>query len=1183
VALRVTEHRFGDDSFVALRAAVAAAKGVDPLLPVTVVVDRGTVGLATRRRLAAEPPGVANVRFLKWPALAAELAAPRLVSDGRRVVTGTIELEAVRSVLATGRPPLLAGARDQAGTARALARTYRELASVPSGALGDLARQGPRAAAVVEVVRAARARLATCRDDADLLRAAAAEVAAAPARASRACGAVVVLLPATVAPSERDLIDALADALDVEVVVGTTGDAEADAGARALAASLRPAADAPSTVLPPEPATPTFVQMTFTDALVPVGRPAPAAAGAPPPDPASGSSLRVCSAPTADAEVLVALRQLMRRNEEGTPLERMALLHSGVPPYPMLVHDALAVAGVPAHGGDARLLSATVPGRVLVGALGLGDHGWRRDDVMAWLASGPLLFDGRPVPAAEWDVLSCTAGIVSGLEEWDDRLRRLAVSRLSEARVLRADEDLDADAARDDAEAERPGDEGADPAAVAEPRVARRRPTSLERDARQCDELRRLVLSLGRRFGEPPTTWAGWAARARRLLEDLLGGPLRRAEWRTDEVMAFEAVAEALGALGALDWVAGPPPGLAEFRAGVLAELERSAPQTARFGHGLFTGRVGDAVGLDFDVVCVVGMTDATFPGGRGEDVLLPDHERERAGPPVPLRRTTRSEARRQFLAALAGAGERVLLYPRADQRTGRQLRPSRLVLEALEQLAGRQRTLYPSDVSSGLPADVSPEVGDRFDFVASFAAAVRDAGAHPGAPVSEADWELRSLVRWRSQHQRLGGHFLVDTAPGGGVAGAPDEVLARALDVRRHRRGSGFSRFDGLVEDVAVPSPAGGAAMSATGLESYARCPRQYLFDRLLEITVREAPEAVVQLSPMDRGTLIHSVLERLVREEVAGAAQRGGAPGSPDDGSRRERRMRAIADEECADLERRGLAGHPVLWELERARMLSDLRQFLRQDSAYRRRTGAVPVAVEAQFGWEGQREVAVALASPGRGARAARGAARPGEVSDGLPTAPRLVRFRGKIDRVDRLGVPGQLGIIDYKTGRPYGAPPADDPVERGTRLQLPVYALAARSIFAGQSPGRTHRDQLPLAGSSAVEPPSGGTLNARAGYWFVGSRGAPTWVEVDAAVQARFGQVVGAMVDGIDAGLFPANPGWTPDQPGPRRNCGLCAFTSMCAPRRGEDWDRKQRDPRLAGYVDMARPPEAEEEP
>lgn len=1131
MAIEVAAHRFGDEAFDALCAAVRAAQAGDPLRAVTVVVERAALGLSARRRLAARGSGVANVRFLRWGDLALELGARRAPGASRRLATGAVELEALRAVLSTGAPPRLAGAREQPGTLRALARTYRELAPLSPRALDALARQSERAADVVGAVRAARERLEGWDDEATLLEAAAVAVRGDPGRAAGTLGAVVAYLPTRVGPAGEALLGALGAAHRVDVIVGMTGDRVSDEGARQLAGRL--------------------------------GAPQPDGAAARQPR-AFGEDLSVCAAPTADAEVLLALRHLMRRNAEGVPLGRLAILHGGSPPYPQLVRDALRVAGIPSYGHGAARLAATVAGRVLLGALTLGEHGWRREDVAAWLASGPLLHRGHPVPAASWDALSREAGVVAGLEDWHRRLGDLASSRL------------------DAAQRAAPGAPGAETGRTGSTGSAG--PGALVDDARRCAALAEAVSELAARLEDPPATWQGWASWAHRLLGDALGGVERRAGWPHDEAAAFDAVTDAITSLAVLDEVAGPPPTLADFRAALAAELDAAAPQTARAGSGVLAARVSDAVGIDLDVVCVVGMVDGAFPSRAADDVLLPDRERERADPTVPLRVASRSEGRRDFFAAVAGAREAVLLYARADQRTGRPLRPARLVLEVLEHLAGDGRHLVAGDVASGPPDGAPDALRARFASVPSYGAAVAGGATMGDEPLSVADWELRSLLRWHRRRGTLAGHFLV-AAPAGGA-------LVRARAVRAARRGSAFTRFDGLVRGVAVPSPAAGDVMSATGLEAYARCPRSYLFGHVLDLAVREAPEAPVELSPLERGRVVHEILERLLREEMAGRGTTPSPrPGGPDGPDGRDARLCALVDEAFAGLGRRGVALHRSVAELERARLLSDLRRFVRADAAYRDRTGASPIAVEARFGWEGQEEVAVQV---------------PGATPEG--GRQRTVRFRGRIDRIDRFdGIAGDggagedaaarraLGVIDYKTGRPAASAARGDPddlLARGTRLQLPVYALGAQAVASRvEGVGHVGGVGAPVrAGGADAAPPStgpagdsdrrhgqDGPVAARAGYWFVGARPGPDWIDVDASLRGRLETVVGAMVEGIEGGLFPANPGRAAGDAGPREHCTTCPFDAICPPRRDEEWEAKRTDGRLAGYLALAEPP------
>jgi hypothetical protein len=235
-------------------------------------------------------------------------------------------------------------------------------------------------------------------------------------------------------------------------------------------------------------------------------------------------------------------------------------------------------------------------------------------------------------------------------------------------------------------------------------------------------------------------------------------------------------------------------------------------------------------------------------------------------------------------------------------------------------------------------------------------------------------------------------------------------------------------------------------------------------------------------------------------------------------------------IAEQHCARAEDEGLTGRPLLWQIERRRLLRGLAGVLDTDERFRGELGVVP--------------------SPG-GQEVEFGRAEPGPLAVTLLDG-RTVSFRGRIDRVDHSPDGSRAVVYDYKTGR--GSAYADnalDDLERGVRLQLPVYGLAAR------------RD-LPDADVDAY-------------YWFV-ELDDRVGFDLDTALEP-FQIVLGRILDGVGTGVFPAYPG-EPRQDGQGRdtwvNCCYCPYDRVCPPARDDVWDRKADDPAVVVFRDLAEP-------
>lgn len=1033
---------FGPPAALALRDAIIEAKAGDPLAPVTVAVPSNYAGLSLRRSVGAGElslfqlsgrDGLVNVRFYVLARVAELLGAAALASQGRRPLTGPVRAEAVRAALAAD-PGVFRDVAEHAATERSLDATFRDLRQALAEALDAVSRRSERAADVVRLHRDFRSRTANYYDEEDLADAAA-EAVRSGAAAQRDVGHVVLYLPRRLSPAERTLIEGLARAGGLTAILGLTGDGEADAPARRLAAALERALG-----------------------------PAEEAAAQPPP-----TGTQIVAVTDAEEEVRAVLRLISERLAAGVPLHRMAVLYPMVQPYAQLSHEQFHAAGVPHNGPSVRTLAQTLSGRTLLGLLHLHEAEFRRDAVMDWLSAAPVLEqrDGRPAPAHRWDTLSRAAGVVGGAGQWRERLGhyRRSLDQKREA-LLHEDEGNEWEQRRLEADI-----------------------THLERLARFMEELFGSV-ERGRR-----SSWPECASWAHALLERYLGGEGHRSDWPEEELETHRAVETALEALSALRDVR-LETNEATFRRALERELEAPAGRIGRFGHGVFIGRLADAIGTDFDIVYVLGMTEGVLPSRERDDPLLPDRERVAAGDALPLREQRADEERRDYLAALASARERVFLFPRADLRGQRGKLPARWLLETASQLEGRH--VFSADLDA-------LHRRSWFTAVPSFESALADSVE----PASEQEYDLRSLLRrWRTDAALLD-HYLVAQTP----------ALRAGLGADLSRQSDRLTRWDGRLPAEAIPAPSADRPVSPTALQHWATCPFRYFLGRALSVAETTKPEDTLTLTPLERGTLIHRALERFIRE-----APRRTSPEQPWTEDERAR-LAQIGEQLCEEVEAAGLTGKPLLWRLERERIGRDLQGFLDADEELRRELGVVPLAVELSFGLsEAEPTVAVPL--------------------DG----GRAIAFRGRIDRVDRAPDGSRLVVLDYKSGSavPYKNL-KNDPVDRGTLLQLPVYALAAQVRF-GEAPVQAY-------------------------YWFVSERFeyrrshplSNSWPE-------RFGKALGVIVDGIGAGLFPARPGKRRDEG--FENCLLCPYDRVCARDRARVWQRKRAAPELRSYLDLA---------
>ena len=391
---------------------------------------------------------------------------------------------------------------------------------------------------------------------------------------------------------------------------------------------------------------------------------------------------------------------------------------------------------------------------------------------------------------------------------------------------------------------------------------------------------------------------------------------------------------------------------------------------------------------------------------------------------------------------------------------------------------------------------------------------------AHATHAADERDYRLQRLLQWRRDGRNLRDHPF-----------ARKDSLERAFRLARRRSMRQLTEFDGNVAGIETNHRftigPGGSPISPTALESWAACPYRYFLGYVLRLGSLDTPEEIFSISALDRGTLSHEILERFIAESV----QSGNLPppGEAWQDSDRDRLMR-IAAERFRDAETRGVTGKRLLWDMAKTDIMSDLEKFLEADSSLREANATADVRVETRFGF--------------------------GDATTEVVEPETGINFRGMIDRIDISGDGASVLVVDYKTGSadPYKGLD-DDPIDQGRRLQLGVYSLAARALF----------------------PDATGVTAA---YWFSTNRGRFQFVPTahfnitDDSVAARFREGVTSIVDGINAGLFPANPG-PPGRYGPS-NCQYCDFNAICPTRRADLWERKKSDAALSGYLQLAEP-------
>ena len=1041
------------------------------LAPVTVVGPSQYANLSLRQELGRS--GFANVRFILFQMLAELLGGAYMVEADRRPLIPVLENVLVRAVLEPAGEPL-AQVREHRSTQSSVRDSFRQLRLVSDAVLQELEKSGGARREVVRLYRDFRKRTGNGWYDAeDMTRAAANAVDAGAAPALRDIGMIVFYLPHDLTPGQVELARALAANVSCAVLLGTTGDEEADAPVNQLADRLQPLLGTSQGADGDNP----HHSLESSRHSRESGNP-----------PLLPGEARLHVAPDAHTELRRVIREIMANAEAGIPLHRMAVLYRMDQPYGSLVHDELDLAGVRTAGPGRKSLGDTGPGRTLTGLLRLSatlstDDALRRDHVMAWLTGSPIRrprnIKREDFSPARWDAISRKAGVVRGLRQWRKELTTYADQKEREAE-------------RADDEVSEAGVEG------------------MQVDSRAARTALLFVEGLAQDLRAPrPSTSSGEAKWKEfcQWVEELLRKYLRRS-LPDEDAAAKERIDRMLQELAAADSLDSEAT-LTAFRQVIDDYCQRTEGHIGITGEGVFVAPFSAAAGMSFDAVWMVGMAEGSAPPPPKDDPLLPEDEWQRAGgPPVLAKRSARE--RYDYLSAVATAPRRTLSFPVADPELRRRAFPSPWLLEQASALEDNAVT------SDSLVRLKRPWL--------TVTASLEDSASSAETPADCHDYDLQRLLLWKREHRGS------ETSPHPLVKDGP---LARAAKMGRRRAGRSLSEFDGNLSSVALNARFALSLdrypLSPTSLEAWAVCPFRYFLGHVLHLSALDDPEEETTISRLNRGSLVHEILEKFVEKASATSSLPVHAQPWSEESAHR---LRQIAHEVFQDYERRDLTGRPVLWQVEKHNILADLDTFLVKDAELRAQYASAYTIPEAKFGGGGEWQEATTLI--------------PSQSKD------TKISFRGKIDRIDLNSDGDPALIVDYKTGKSDNSIRAlnTDPIDKGRRLQLGAYSLAARRRF-----------------------PQAETVPAI--YWYVTERGefkfAPTepFDITDPETLKRFREGVSVIAEGIRGGVFPANPG----PQGWGNNCTYCDFNTLCLSRRFRLWERKKQDELVSGYLSL----------
>ena len=406
----------------------------------------------------------------------------------------------------------------------------------------------------------------------------------------------------------------------------------------------------------------------------------------------------------------------------------------------------------------------------------------------------------------------------------------------------------------------------------------------------------------------------------------------------------------------------------------------------------------------------IIGLDDSRFPGAGLQDPLLLDGERRAISPALSTaakRLGERLDGFNNLLARLRGTVS--LSFSCRNLEDNRSRFPSMVLVNIHRLLSGNPE----ADQSTLL---------DHLDSPTSFAP----------------NKAMRSLTPAQWWIYRLCGYTVPNSEK---LIKTYFPHLGDGLLAQRKRESEEFTAFDGGLSTARLgdgkldPTARRGPVMSASRLETLARCPLAYMFQVVLKLL---PPDEVSidpsrWLEPSDFGTLLHEAFRQFFVQLI-----RDGERPSVD---KHSSLLTSIINKLVGEYRREIPPPSDAVFNNQFEQLHRIGRVFLREEEDFC--LTSTPCFLEAAVGTEPEAE-GTPLDSP-----------YPSRVP--LPSG-RLLRARGRVDRIDRIGDDNAhlYAVWDYKMGSDYKYT-KDPPFSQGRVIQHVLYrALAEERLKEVVSP-------------------------------------------------------------------------------------------------------------------------------